>query len=369
MAIRAVLCDLGGVVIKIDPDRIRSRWAELSALPPQLVHSAYPDDVYDSFERDEITEDEYIAHVRDRLSLQGTPEQIRAAFNDLYLGVDEDTVDLLRRLKERGVLVLALTNTNRTHHGVWSRRFAGALDVFEQVHCSHDLRCRKPEPQVFRRVLKAHGLQAGEVVFIDDVPGHVEAAETAGLEALVFTDAEALRRRLEALDWALDDARDTTRKMNMNEKLPGRSPTSEPWTVVIVDGGELDIGEVISLYDAVGWSVYTRTPELLETALANSSVVAIARDDRHSLVGLARALSDDASIFYLQDILVRPEHHRSGVGRQLLGACLEHFAHVRQKVLLTDDDEGQRAFYESFGFTRTIDFEDAPLNAYVRFDA
>ena len=50
--------------------------------------------------------------------------------------------------------------------------------------------------------------------------------------------------------------------------------------------------------------------------------------------------------FYLQDILVRPEHQRTGVGRQLLAVCLERYSHVRQKVLLTDD-EAQERFYES----------------------
>lgn len=138
--------------------------------------------------------------------------------------------------------------------------------------------------------------------------------------------------------------------------------------ISIVNGGELDVNELLSLYDALGWSSYTENPDVLASAMANSSVVVVARDLDGTLVGLARGLSDDASIFYLQDILVRPEHQRSGVGRQLFDACLDRYAHVRQKVLLTDDDEAQRSFYESLGFVRTVDFEAAPLNAYVRFD-
>jgi hypothetical protein len=41
---------------------------------------------------------------------------------------------------------------------------------------------------------------------------------------------------------------------------------------------------------------------------------------------------------------------------------------VRQKVLLTDDDPGQRAFYESLGFAETHDFDGGSLRAFVRFD-
>jgi FMN phosphatase YigB (HAD superfamily) len=97
------------------------------------------------------------------------------------------------------VTMLALTNTNRMHHEVWSWRFADVLDVFDQVHCSHELGCRKPEPEVFGRVLDEHGLLACDVVFVDDVEGPVEVAQAAGLQALVFTDAAALQRQLDAL--------------------------------------------------------------------------------------------------------------------------------------------------------------------------
>ena len=38
------------------------------------------------------------------------------------------------------------------------------------------------------------------------------------------------------------------------------------------------------------------------------------------------------------------------------------------KVLLTDADDAQRRLYMGAGFVRTADFEDAELNAYVRFD-
>ena len=49
------------------------------------------------------------------------------------------------------------------------------------------------------------------------------------------------------------------------------------------------------------------------------------------------------------------------MGKRLVTAALAPFASVRQKVLLTDDDPGQRAFYESLGFAETHDFDDGSL--------
>ncbi len=129
----------------------------------------------------------------------------------------------------------------------------------------------------------------------------------------------------------------------------------------------LPIESLLALYASVGWAAYTRDPAGLARAAANSTYVVSAWAGEE-LVGLARCLSDDVSIMYLQDILVHPAWQGQGVGRRLLTACLERFAHVRAKVLLTDDEARQRRFYESLGYCNTKDVKEFPLNAFVRFD-
>ena len=61
-------------------------------------------------------------------------------------------------------------------------------------------------------------------------------------------------------------------------------------------------------------------------------------------------VSDHASIVYIQDILVRPDYQRSGIGRKLMQSTLEEFDYIRQTVLMTDDSEETKAFYRSLGF-------------------
>ncbi|GAA0922732.1 GNAT family N-acetyltransferase [Virgisporangium aurantiacum] len=130
---------------------------------------------------------------------------------------------------------------------------------------------------------------------------------------------------------------------------------------------DVPLDELLDLYGSVGWTAYTAEPDVLRAAVAGSSFVVTARRGGR-LVGLARAVSDGATICYLQDILVRPDEHRTGVGRALATAVLDRYAGVRQKVLLTDDDPGQRAFYESLGYAETRDLGAGTLRAFVRFD-
>jgi len=138
-------------------------------------------------------------------------------------------------------------------------------------------------------------------------------------------------------------------------------------TIEAVDAEALVPTAVVQLYRSVGWSAYFDRPHVLTAALRGSSRVVVARIDG-SLVGLARVITDGASICYLQDVLVHPEVQRSGLGRRLVHAALEPYADVRQKVLLTDAEPGQRAFYESLGYREARDWPDHGLRAFVRFD-
>lgn len=123
--------------------------------------------------------------------------------------------------------------------------------------------------------------------------------------------------------------------------------------------------ELLTLYEAVGWTAYTQDPAALARAIAGSDTVLTARDDDDRLLGLVRTVSDGVTIVYVQDLLVVPEAHRSGVGGALLDAVLERYAGVRQTVLLTDAEPGQRAFYESRGFVEVHDVAPQPLRSFV----
>jgi GNAT superfamily N-acetyltransferase len=130
---------------------------------------------------------------------------------------------------------------------------------------------------------------------------------------------------------------------------------------------DVEIDELVALYESVGWSAYTKAPAALRDAVAGSSFVVAARRGPR-LVGLARAISDATTVCYLQDVLVLPEEQRRGVGRALVQAVLDRYRTVRQKVLLTDDEPRQRAFYESLGYAEIRDYGQGTLRAFVRFD-
>jgi ribosomal protein S18 acetylase RimI-like enzyme len=137
--------------------------------------------------------------------------------------------------------------------------------------------------------------------------------------------------------------------------------------VAIKPGAPTDQELLVDLYSAVDWTHYAEDPRRLMAAIEGADFVVSAMVG-DSLVGLARCVSDDVSIVYIQDILVRPEHQGKGVGKSLVRAILERYCHVRQKVLLTDTRPEQLHFYGSLGFKNTRELKEMPLNAFVMRD-
>ncbi|MEH0108145.1 GNAT family N-acetyltransferase [Tersicoccus sp. MR15.9] len=136
---------------------------------------------------------------------------------------------------------------------------------------------------------------------------------------------------------------------------------------VVIAEERPDPDELLRLYAAVGWTAYTADPATLVAAVAGSSCVLSARDpDTGELIGLVRTVSDGHTIVYVQDLLVAPDHQRTGVGAALLDAVLDRSRRIRQVVLTTDDEPGRRAFYESRGFTEAHEVAPAPLRSFVR---
>lgn len=133
----------------------------------------------------------------------------------------------------------------------------------------------------------------------------------------------------------------------------------------LVTTADIDPDQLHQLYASVGWMAYTSDLDALLTGVRNSTHVVTAQAN-DQLIGLARGMSDDVSVFYLQDILVRPDWQHRGVGRALLGNCLDRFDHVRQKVLLTDDLPTQHRFYESMGYADTQRINNLALHAFVQ---
>ncbi|MBE6730409.1 MAG: GNAT family N-acetyltransferase [Ruminococcaceae bacterium] len=121
--------------------------------------------------------------------------------------------------------------------------------------------------------------------------------------------------------------------------------------------------EILPLYDSVGWINYTKNPEMLQNAYCYSLKIYAAYENE-TLIGVIRVVGDGFSVIFIQDLLVKPEYQRKGIGTALIKKVLTEYKSVYQIHLMTDNNEKSVKFYKSAGFLMDEDINCRSFSVY-----
>ena len=154
---RAVLLDLGNVVLGVDFRLVFDRWAEHGGTDTRHFHERWVlDDAYRAHETGAIEFAEYCDNLRRRFELSLSDAQWRDGWNEIWTDPFATVVDLLPAVAERYALY-AFTNTNDTHAECWRSRYPNALAHFQHIFVSSEMGLRKPDTEAFEHVCSAIG--------------------------------------------------------------------------------------------------------------------------------------------------------------------------------------------------------------------
>ena len=84
----------------------------------------------------------------------------------------------------------------------------------------------------------------------------------------------------------------------------------------LVVNPKINKNELIELYKSVGWTADVNNIDNLRKGMKKSYVIAAYEDKK--LIGLVRALSDHATVVYVQDLLVASDYQGKRVGKSLM---------------------------------------------------
>ena len=197
MSYQLVLCDLGGVVVDVESDRLVHQVSQLLGRSFDDVQQAvYHKDLLLPLELGHITAKAYYERLKKSLKLPWTYEQFARSWNDIFRENIEVTA-ILQRLRKRHRL-FALTNTNELHLA-YIRSNVPSLSVIEQWVASCEVGLRKPDPNIYLLALQRAGVRPGEAVYVDDRPELVDAGRSVGLTAIRFESSRQLEQDLQAI--------------------------------------------------------------------------------------------------------------------------------------------------------------------------
>lgn len=196
--IRAVIWDLGGVLVRTEDWSPRRRWeARLGLEPGGLSRLVFEGEAGRQAALGQASAEEVWRWVGERLGLTGA--EVERLRRDFWSGdrVDESLVDYIRSLRpayRTALLSNAWPDLRHFVEKVWR-----IDDAFDVVVISAEVGMVKPDPGIYHLTLARLGVEPGEAVFIDDFEANVAAARDLGLHAIRFRRPAQARAELEAL--------------------------------------------------------------------------------------------------------------------------------------------------------------------------
>ncbi|KAA9007034.1 HAD family hydrolase [Histidinibacterium aquaticum] len=109
----------------------------------------------------------------------------------------DHSVRLLRALRREGVPVFALTNFGKETFAIGEMHYP-FLEEFDRRYISGHMGVIKPDPRIFEMVEEDCGVAPGELLFTDDRPDNIAAAEARGWQTHHFEGPEGWATRLVA---------------------------------------------------------------------------------------------------------------------------------------------------------------------------
>jgi putative hydrolase of the HAD superfamily len=190
--------DFGNVVGHFDHRIAVRRFLRHCDLDENSCFNAiYDTRLEDDFEAGRVGADEFICRSCAAIEYRGTPDQFRAAFQDIFRP-NVAVCELIPRLARRHRLVLA-SNTNELHAAHFRETFADVLQQFSALGFSYEAGARKPHPRFFEHCQALAGCPPEECLFVDDLLANVEGARAFGWQGIRYSDHSSFLVQLREL--------------------------------------------------------------------------------------------------------------------------------------------------------------------------
>jgi putative hydrolase of the HAD superfamily len=200
-SIAAVVFDLGGVVMG-SPLHALARFERDCGLEPNAINRAIvtagDQGAWARLERGELTLEDFCAPFEADcrscgLEVDGT--SMIAYITEVNVPRPR-MLEAIRRIRERGLRVAALTNNWRTGRPRGPNPLAGHFDVIIE---SAVVGLRKPDPRIYELVCRELGVTPSETVFLDDIGRNLKAARALGMTTIKVDDPDDALRELGAV--------------------------------------------------------------------------------------------------------------------------------------------------------------------------
>jgi putative hydrolase of the HAD superfamily len=195
--VRAIVFDIGGVLIRMSVSRATSLADGLSMSPEGMWSALQKDPHWKDWQEGRLSPRDWHQHLAKQLGNKLSYEQFVEVWNRALEPEPIQDPVFLKKLSKKYRLAV-LSNTDLLHVAYMERTY-DFFNFFPARIYSCRVGASKPDPVIYKEALRACRVTAEAAVYIDDIAAYAQAAERLGMRSVVFQSPAQLRSDLQAL--------------------------------------------------------------------------------------------------------------------------------------------------------------------------
>jgi len=196
--IKAGIFDVGGVLHKSSGTYIFQDIIQTFEINEKVFKKAWYE-IIDKLGKGEITEKEFWRIFMEKTKSSKPLPKRSPLLREFIKHYDRnnDVINLVKRIKNNGYQVAVLSNSIKPHADYQYK--IGIYQNFDVVVLSHEVGMQKPDPEIYKYLLRKLQLEPNETFFVDDDVNNVETAAQLGMYGIHFQNIKQLESELIAL--------------------------------------------------------------------------------------------------------------------------------------------------------------------------
>jgi putative hydrolase of the HAD superfamily len=196
---------MGGVLVDVHRERAIRKFKAIGvADADRLIDSYHHRGLFLDIENGDIDAQSFCRLLSEHAGRYVSAYDVEQAWRSIVSDPPACKLDYLTELRKKYTLFL-LSNNNPILMDSWaftsdfSPSGRPVTDYFDKLYLSYRMKCTKPDPLIFEKMIRDSGIRPEESLFVDDGPHNIKTARDLGFRTFLVRNGEDWREDISRL--------------------------------------------------------------------------------------------------------------------------------------------------------------------------